>query len=150
MKLRILVKLVEKLLGVASNGDTPRADMYLPERALAMAIVFLVGGTACAVYAVLSFATWAIVCAVIGIGFGIVLLMSWKNQTIRIISDTHFIYTTILGNQRTYAFSDIRGLRKNKDSMTLFVGNGKVHMESMAVLSPRLVSLINEALQKHA
>ena len=29
MKLKILVKIVEKLLGMTDNGDEPRADMFL-------------------------------------------------------------------------------------------------------------------------
>ncbi len=54
----------------------------------------------------------------------------------------------MFGQTRTYYFSDITGLRRNSDSMTLFVGNEKVHIESMAVLSERLVNGINEALEK--
>jgi len=122
--------------------------MYLPERALAMALVFLVGGIACGVYAIFSLATWAIVCAPLGIILGIALLLCWKNQTIHIISDTQFTYTTMFGNTTTYSFADIQGLRKNQDSMTLFVAGKKVHIESMAILSERLVNHINEALKK--
>lgn len=147
MKLKILVKIVEKILGM-SGSDGPRADMYLPERALAMALVFLVGGIACGVYAIFSLATWAIVCAPLGIILGIMLLLCWKNQTIHVISDQQFTYTTMFGNTTTYSFADIQGLRKNQDSMTLFVAGKKVHIESMAVLSERLVNHINEALQK--
>ena len=54
----------------------------------------------------------------------------------------------MFGNTTTYSFADIQGLRKNQDSMTLFVAGKKVHIESMAVLSERLVNHINEALQK--
>lgn len=148
MKLKILVKIVEKILGMSSSGDAPRADMYLPERLLAMALVFLVGGIACGVYAIFSPATWAIVCAVLGVVMGIVALLCWKNQTIHVISDEQFTYTTMFGNTTTYSFADIQGLRKNQDSMTLFVAGKKVHIESMAILSERLVNHINEALQK--
>ena len=59
MKLKILVKIIEKIFGMANHGDEPRADMYLPERLLAMSLVFLAGGIACGVYAAISFATWA-------------------------------------------------------------------------------------------
>ena len=148
MKLRLLVKLVEKILGMTGSDDAPRADMYLPERLLAMALVFLAGGTACAVYAIFSPVAWAIVAAVFGIGLGVLELLCWKNQSIRIISDEQFTYTTMFGNTYTYSFADIQGLRKNQDSMTLFVAGKKVHMESMAVLSEELVQKINEALEK--
>lgn len=148
MKLKILVKIVEKILGVTSKGDGPRADMYLPERLLAMALVAFAGGTACGIYAFFSVATWAIACAVLGLALGVLALLCWKNQSIHVISDEQFTYTTMFGNTHTYSFADIQGLRKNQDSMTLFVAGKKVHIESMAVLSERLVNLINESLQK--
>ena len=112
-----------------------------------MALVFLGGGTACAIFAVVSPATWAIICAVLGIGLGILELLCWRNQSIHIISEEQFTYTTMFGNTYTYSFSDIQGLRKNQDSMTLFVAGKKVHIESMAVLSQRLVDKINAALE---
>ena len=52
MKLKILVKIIEKLFGMADHGDEPRADMFLPDRLLAMALVFLAGGVVCAIIAV--------------------------------------------------------------------------------------------------
>jgi hypothetical protein len=55
----------------------------------------------------------------------------------------------MFGNTRTYHFSDIQALRKNQDSMTLYVAGEKVHIESMAVLSQRLVDHINRELAKH-
>ncbi|MBQ5712079.1 MAG: hypothetical protein IIV61_05660 [Oscillospiraceae bacterium] len=66
------------------------------------------------------------------------------------ISEDRFTYTTMFGNTHTYSFSDIQGLRKNQDSMTLFVAGHKVHIESMAILSERLVTLINRELEKKA
>lgn len=148
MKLKLIVKIVEKLLGMTSSEDAPRADMYLPERLLAMALVALVGGVGCGIYAAFSLAVWAIACAPLGIVMGVMALLCWKNQSIRVISDEQFTYTTMFGNTATYSFADIRGLRKNQDSMTLFVADKKVHIESMAVMSPRLINLINASLQR--
>ena len=54
----------------------------------------------------------------------------------------------MFGKTRTYSFSDIQGLRRNQDSLTLFVTNEKVHIESMAILSERLVERIDNALAK--
>ena len=146
MKLRILVKIVEKILGMSHPEGEHRADMYLPERALAMALVFLAGGTACGIYGAITHAVPAIVFAVLGLGLGVALLLCWKNQTIRIISDEQFVYKTMFGKEHTYNFADIQGLRPNKDSVTLFVAGEKVHMESMAVLSDELVRKLNIAL----
>ena len=148
MKLKILVKIVEKLLGMTDRGEELRADMFMPDRLLAMALVMLAGGTACAIYAVLRFAVLAVIFAAVGILFGVFALLCWKNQTIRMISDEQFTYTTMFGNTKTYLFSEIQGLRKNQDSMTLLVAGQKVHIESMAVLSTRLVDRINEALEQ--
>lgn len=150
MKLKILVKIIEKLFGVTMGDDKPRADMYLPERLLAMSLVFLAIGMACAVYAVMQFATWSIIGAILGIVLGVVALLCWKNQSIHIISDEQFTYTTMFGNTRTYAFSDIQGLRRNQDSLTLLVAGEKVHIESMAIISDRLALAINKALNPDA
>ena len=146
MKLKIIVKIIEKLLGMTESGDEPRADVFLPNRLLAMAIVFLAGGTACAIFAVLKFAIWAIVCAILGIVLGVFALLCWRNQSIRIISNEQFTYTTMFGNTHTYSFSDIQGIRRNQDSLTLFVADKKVHIESMAIISNRLVERINKVL----
>lgn len=148
MKLKILVKIVEKLLGVANSGKEPRADMYLPDKLLAMALVFLAGGIICVLFAVFSFAVLAVVGAVLGIVLGVCALLCWKNQMIHIISDQQFTYTTMFGKTCTYSFSDIQGLRQNNDSLTLFVAGKKVHIESMAILSERLVDCINNALEQ--
>ena len=66
MKLKILVKLVEKILDATYSDDTPRADMYLPERLLAMSLIFLAGGTALCLLFALTRTLWMILA---GIGF---------------------------------------------------------------------------------
>ncbi len=146
MKLKILVKIIEKLFGMTDSGDEERADMYLPDKLLAMSLVFLVGGVACAAVAIIKLAAWAVACAVLGIVLGVFAFICWKNQTIHMISDDQFTYTTMFGKTYTYSFSDIQGLRRNQDSMTLFVAGKKVHIESMAIISDRLAERINRAL----
>ena len=148
MKLRILVKIVEKLLGMTDHGNEPRADMYLPERLLAMAMVFLAGGIALGIYCIISFSVWAIVGAVAAVGFGVAMLLCWRNQSIHMISQEQFTYTTMFGKTYTYSFSDIQGLRRNADSMTMFVADKKVHIESMAVVTDRLAERINRELKR--
>ena len=147
MKLKILVKVIEKLLGVTDSGDEPRADMFLPDRLLAMSIVFLVGGIVSIVLAITNSITW-VLGIIICFAFGIAALLCWKDQSIHIISNEQFTYTTMFGKTRTYSFSDIQGLRRNQDSLTLFVADEKVHIESMAVLSERLVERIDNAFEK--
>ena len=146
--LKLIVKIAEKLLGVNHSDDRPRADMYLPERLLAMGLVFLAIGIVLGVSLLWTVVWWKVVAAAVCVGMGVMALMCWRNQKIVVISSSQFEYTTMFGQTRTYRFSDITGLRRNQDSMTLFVGNEKVHIESMAVLSERLVNGINEALAK--
>lgn len=146
MKLKILVKIAELILGTSTDANKPRGDMYLPDRLLAMALVFLAGGTVCVAVTVIRFTVWVLLGAVGCLGLGVGALLCWKNQSIHIISEEQFTYTTMFGNTRTYAFEDIIGLRKNQDSLTLYVAGDKVHIESMAILSNALVQKINEAL----
>ncbi len=122
--------------------------MFLPDRLLAMAFVLFAVGIGFGVYAVFDFVIWKVIVAVLGVVLGIFAILCWKNQTIHVISEEQFTYTTMFGNTRTYNFSDIKGLRRNQDSMTMLVGNDKVHIESMAVLSERLIDCINKALEQ--
>ncbi len=146
MKLKILVAILEKALKMQSREGADRPDMYLPERLLAMGLVFIIAGFTAAIALFFVFEVWLIVVAAAGIAFGITALMCWKNQSIRVISSERFEYTTFLGNTYEYRFGDITAIRQNKDSITVFVGKKKVHIESMAVLSGRLVTLLNEAI----
>ena len=148
MKLKLLVKLGELILGEAYSEDEPRADMFLPLWLLAFAIVMLVAGVAVGIYAAVELSVGAVVGAVVCLGLGIMALLCWKNQSIVVLSDESFEYSTFLGNKKEYRFQDITDLKQNNDSMTLFVGNEKVHIESCALLTDRLIELINAQLEK--
>ena len=63
------------------------------------------------------------------------------------MSDEEFEYSTFWGTKPVYRFSDIKLVNMNNGSMTVFVGNGKVYIESMAILSERLVACINRQLE---
>ena len=83
-------------------------------------------------------------CAVLAVAA----VLCWRNQTIQILDEETFEYTTFLGNKKVYSFSEIRSVRKNSDSATLFVGDGKVHIEAMAIMSDRLTEKLDNALKK--
>ena len=78
---------------------------------------------------------------------GIAASMAWKNQSIRILNTEQFVYRTFLGNEHIYRFQDITHMRTNTDSSTLFLKDGKIHIERCAVMSERLARRIDEALQ---
>lgn len=148
MKLKLLVKLGELLLGDGFMEEQKKADMYLPVRLLAICLVMSVLGIALAVFAILNVHLWAGMGAIVCIGFGVASFMCWKNQKIFMITDEIFTYRTFLGNDHEYRFSQIQRAVQNQDSITLVLDTGKVHIESMAVLSERLVERIDRELAK--
>ena len=75
-------------------------------------------------------------------------ILCWKNQTIRILPNDAFEYSTFLGNKTVYRFSEIKGIRINLDSATLLVADGKVHIESIAIVTDRLEKRINNRLEE--
>lgn len=145
--MKLLVKVLEKLFGSRYREDEAPPDMYLPNRLLSMSVVMLGIGLVLAVLAFLNFNAYMVAGAVICIPLGIVAYLCWKNQSIRVVTSGQFEYTTFLGNTYTYNFSDITGLRKNQDSLTVFVAGKKVHIEAMAYISERLANAINTALK---
>ena len=148
MRFKSILGYVEEILDVVHPDGAPRADMYLPNRLLAGALILLLGGLGGGVYCCFRFQVWVLLAAVAAFAVGVGALLCWRNQTIRMISDTEFVYTTFLGNRRSYTFSQITAMRRNRDSVTLFLGEEKVHIESMAVLSPRLERAIRSCFQQ--
>lgn len=73
-------------------------------------------------------------------------ILCYKNQWVEMIDDNEFIYSTMFGNETKYYFSDIESLKQNADSMTLHLKNGKIHIESCAVISERFANAINSKL----
>lgn len=148
MKLKLLLRGLERVLIESDTRISPQPDMHLPKRLLAMAMLFFSGGIALGIYCIFRFAVWAVIAAVLGVLFGIFAFLCWRNQAIYVISDEEFVYSTMFGRKHTYSFQQIRGLRRNGNSLTLLVAGKKVHIEAMAVLSQRLIDSINHALHK--
>lgn len=124
----------------------PRADMFLPGWLNGFGI-FLDIVAVTLLVAMFVTQTWALAIGVVIAGLlGAAATLCWKNQTIRIIDEDTFEYSTFLGKKIRYRFAEIKELRVNPDSMTLFVGNGKVHIEAMVVISQELMDKIDTAL----
>ncbi len=145
---KLLVRFIEKIFNITHNDDVPRADMYLPFFVLALGGILIILAIAALIYYFVVFQIGFIIAALILGSLGICAVACWKNQTIEVISDEEFVYTTFLGNAYTYRFDDIIGIRNNSDSSTLFVGDKKVHIENCAILSERLVDLINAQVER--
>ena len=134
--------------GTTLADDGLRADMFLPAWLLVMGLMMIIFGMLmCVIFAVLKISVFIVVMSGALVLLGIAALMCWKNQTIRILPNDSFEYSTFLGNKYIYRFSDIKELKKNTDSMTLFVAGRKVHIESIAIMSVRLVERINKELE---
>ena len=128
--------------------DKMRADMFLPVWLLGLGILLVMfGGIFGIVMTALGLAGPMIILFVALIALGIGAILCWKNQTIRMLANDSFEYSTFLGNKRVYRFGEIRGFRKNNDSFTLYVGDGKVHIDACAIMSEKLEDRINRQLQ---
>ena len=147
MKIKILTLIANFILGKVIKDDEPRADMFLPMWLLAFSLVLSIIGCTLVIVSIFKFSLWAVIGAALAIVLGIAALLCWRNQSIVISSDETFVYTTFLGNKKTYYFNDITGLKKNNDSLTLVLGKNKVHIESCAFLTDRLVNKINAQLE---
>ena len=137
-----------KIFNPKECKTTPRADMFLPD--FLKYFGFFLDATAVA-FLVATFITqiWGLFIGVLLCGgLGIAAWLCWKNQTIKIISEDQFEYTTFLGKTTVYNFSDIKALRVNQDSMTLILTNGKVHIESMVYMSQDLADKIDQSIEK--
>ena len=135
--------------GTTLVDDEPRADMFLPAWLFVMGLLLsMFGAIVGIVFAVLQISTLIIVLAAGMSLLGVAAILCWKNQTIRMLPNDTFEYSTFWGNKIIYRFSDIKGLKKNTDSMTLFVAEGKVHIESIAILTDRLSDRINKQLEE--
>ena len=144
--LKLLVFIGSLILGREFSREEPRADMYLPLWILAFGLALIGIALVLGVCSALSLSVPALIAAASCLPLGIGAVLCWKNQTVRVLPNDAFEYTTFLGRKTVYRFSDIRGLRKNQDSMILLVGSGKVHMESCAIISQRLADRINRQL----
>ena len=134
--------------GTTLVDDKLRADMFLPVWLLVMGLLLIVFGTIIGiVFAVLQISFLIIVLAVAMTLLGVAALLCLKNQTIRMLPNDTFEYSTFWGNKTVYRFSDIKGMKKSTDSMTLFVANGKVHIESIAIVTDRLSDRINKQFE---
>lgn len=143
-----LVKLGEWILGKELSEEKDRADLYLPLWMLAFGIALILGGIFMGVLTVRAFTPAGVFLCVTFIVTGVAAILYWRNQTVEILSPDTFRYTNPLGRQKIYRFADIQGVKRNKDSMTLILTNGKVPVESIAIVSPRLAESINRQLEE--
>ncbi len=147
MKTTIIALILETLFSKRDRKNKPRADMYLPDYVMGIGLVMFVIAIGFIVAFIFRHALWMMAVAAGSILIGIAALMCWKNQMIRILSDEKFEYTSFLGNKYTYRFDEITKIRKNSDSLTVFVRDKKVHIENCAIISNELIKALNKSIR---
>lgn len=125
------------------------ADLHLPTAVLILGIFLSIVAAALLICAAVFMNIWLAVASVPVILLSVAAFLCWNNQKIFIVDDDTFEYYTMFGNKKVFRFSEITGIKQNPDSLTLMLGENKVHIESMAVMSDRLVKLINIELAKN-
>ena len=134
-----------KIIEERDNEYTTDYDMHLPLWLFVFGIVLIVLSTATVAAYILS-RQWAfLITALLLLVLGFAAILCWRNQRIVIIDAQTFEYTTMLGSKHLYRFDEIRYIRQNTDSLTLFVGNGRVHIEFCAVITRRLAARLDLA-----
>lgn len=122
-----------------------KKDVYLPVAPLVLAI-FLFACTCGCIVGCFFVSLYFLIPAVITLLVGLAALLSWKNQWIVIENQDEFTYSTMFGRKHRYRFSDIQEVKQNADSQTIILSNGKVHIESMAIVSDQFYEKIFEHL----
>lgn len=119
-------------------------DVHLPGWVCGLGVLlFLIAGV-CTLQAINNPDNWLphAIAGVMVLGLGVAAILCWKNQWIEVLDDETFLYSTMLGKKKSYRFADIQRLNKNNDSFTLIMKDGKVHIESCAVISSRFMKAL--------
>jgi hypothetical protein len=143
-----ILKILKKLLKKSADFERPEADMCLPKWLFALGLVAILGGLGGIAFNIFYFDIIGIVGSSLALILGMGAVLCYANQKIYMLDNYTFEYITFLGNKKTYRFYDIQSIKKNTDSITLYVANDKVHIESCAIISQRLVEKINEILRE--
>lgn len=132
-----------------------KRDLYLPIWVLLLGVLLICAAVCIFVVLVLQgaaspYSKAGYAAAAVGLlVLGTAAILCHKNQGIRMVSDSSFEYSTMFGKKTVYSFSQIAERRQNADSVTLILTGGeKIHMESCAIVSDRLMNKINRQLSK--
>ena len=129
----------------------PRADMFLPVWLLILGILLAIVSAALIGVGLFFLFIWgadpqstllpwfgAAACVILAV-FAV---LCWRNQKIHMIDNDSFEYITFSGKKHVFLFDDITRIRQNTDSLTIFVGKHKVHVEFIAIFTERLAKRI--------
>ena len=143
-----MVKLIEKLLGIPEHGDSPRADVMLPNSILYIGLGILVVGFGILVSLIFDFNASLLGAALLVVVFGIYTIIWWRNTTITIIDTNTFKVSSLTGKVRTFRFDEITNYHKIYNNVEIYVGKEKFSIESTALMTQRFRTLLNKQLKK--
>lgn len=115
-------------------------DMYIPQWVRNVGIGFLVMMVVTIILTIVN-SEYRLVWAILDfclLASGVAVIMLWKNEWIEILNDEEFVHSTFFGKKTRYHFSDVREIKRNSDSITVIMSNGKIHIENVAVTSEKL------------
>ncbi len=127
--------------------DRKDKDMYLPFWVCVLGIFFLIA--ACVLLAsTFSSSVYSLIGFGICLALGVSAILCWKNQSIKMIDENTFVYTTMFGRENHYSFSDIQELKISQDSFTLILDHGKVHIENCAIMSESFIAALDSVIKR--
>ena len=138
-----------KIIYSGKRAAPPRADMFLPKWILASAILLCMISVLNLVL-VLLMEDWDLFYNVMtDIPIGIILFLCWRNQTIKILDEDTFRYTTFWGKKYIYHFSRIKCIRVGLTGIALVTPKGKpnVPIEGAARVTRPLAEKLNMQLE---
>lgn len=137
----------KKIKTLKQDKGKVRGDMYQPSAMLTLSVILIVVGLCCIFGAAINLTAYNIIISIVFITAGVLLFLLWKNQKIKIISDTEFEHTCPFGKKTVYKFSDIKSLRRGSPIARLYVGEGRINIFSTSIMSPELIERIDKALK---
>lgn len=137
---------VDKVLRI--DEKEKKADMHLPIRVATFGAAMAFCGIFLVILAIIASAAAMMFLAILSILIAVFAFLSYKFQRIHILSDEEFEYSTFFGKKKIYKFEHVRAVRVNADSRTLIFSNGRINIESNAILSERLRLLFNKELAR--
>lgn len=114
---------------------TPECVVYMPKWMFFFGMAMYVIG---AVFLIVLCAEKKWFQAIPGIGFmifGAIAMACQLNQRAVKLTDGTYVYSTMFGKKKHFSADDRIGMRYNSDSVTVFLKNGKIHIESLAQIS---------------
>lgn len=139
-----------KIIYSGKRAAPPRADMFLPKWILVSAILLCIISVLNLVLVILM-EDWDLFYNVMtDIPIGIILFLCWRNQTIKILDEDTFRYTTFWGKKYIYQFSRIKRIRVGLAGITLVTPKGKpnIPIEGAARVTRPLAEKLNMQLEE--